>query len=202
MTEPRETIAQATERPPKVQRYKLETVLLKDIETDPLNPNRMTERQEVGLEQSLLDFGDLHPIILSEKDPKTGKHKIADGEHRLLKLIELGESSTDAFVIPKLNNDVKRRMVRQIMNRLHGEHDLRLQINELSYLLEKNPIQLEEILGDNDQSLAELQHLLEARSAEGVGDDFSDGDAGVKDPNFIDNELPTKNTCPSCGFSW
>lgn len=189
----------------KIQRHKLETVRLADIEIDPLNPNRMSPQQEFGLEQSLLDFGDVQPIVLSEKDPKTGKHKIADGEHRIQKMVELGETETEAYILPQLNNDRKRRMMRQIMNKLHGQHDLQLDINELSYLLERNSEDLRKYLNIDSAHVGELQRLLEARSAANIAGSESsgpldeDGEALKKE---FDDTLPTKTTCPSCGYAW
>ncbi len=53
---------------------------------------------------------------------------VADGEHRLRAAKELGMKRVSVVRLPL--GEVDRRMIRQVMNKLRGEHDLFLDAEE------------------------------------------------------------------------
>jgi ParB-like chromosome segregation protein Spo0J len=92
-----------------------EIVKIEDLKVDGQNPNRMTERQRQQVKDSIERYGFIIPII-TNKDLL-----IADGEQRLEVARELGMSHVKIIRLPV--NDVDRRLLRQILNKVKGEHD-------------------------------------------------------------------------------
>jgi DNA modification methylase len=113
------------------------------------NPNRMTKRQLVALEEDIKRFGFIIPIITN----KDGL--IADGQNRWewAKLKGLAK-----VPIIRLNvSDVDRRMLRQILNKLHGTHLEDLDAREYLKIMEANQretfLRLSAISDKNFQSI-------------------------------------------------
>jgi len=77
-----------------------------------------------ALHKSMEKFGYLTPIVIDQNN------MIADGEHRALVYKQHGLEEIPAFKI-NLKTDADRRMLRQVMNKLRGEHDRELDANEL-----------------------------------------------------------------------
>ena len=97
-----------------VPRPELVDVELLKVDSD--NPNRMTPKQHKALKSSIEKYGFIVPII-TNKDLL-----VADGEQRLDVAKSMG--MTHVAVI-KLNvADVDRRLLRQVLNKLRGEHEL------------------------------------------------------------------------------
>lgn len=117
------------------------------------NPNEMTKEQMEGLRQSMRKFGYLTPVIIDQNN------KICDGEHRALVYKEFG---IDNIPCIKLNlTDVDRRLLRQVLNKLHGTHDRNkdsdelkilfdnMKLNDLSVLIAQDLNKLENIININ-----------------------------------------------------
>lgn len=105
-----------------------ELVAITDIKTDNCNPNRMTKEQHERLAASIKRWGFIVPII-TNKDLL-----IADGEQRF----EVAKS-LDMLQVPviRLNvEDVDRRLLRQVLNKLRGEHDFLLDSEEFMRIVE------------------------------------------------------------------
>ena len=62
--------------------------------------------------------------------------EIADGEHRALVWKALGKTDIQAYIVPKLNDDIKRRLARQTLNKLQGEHDIKLDADEMALIFQ------------------------------------------------------------------
>jgi hypothetical protein len=134
--------------------------LLEDIRlltADQNNPNRTTLKQQEQIWRSLQKYGWAYPIITN----KDGVY--ADGEQRA----EVCKQH-DEFFAPVLRlpvNDVDRRMLRQILNKLKGKHNKELDEAEyirilqqgdkedLKALLESVGERLPEDLDDRESSL-------------------------------------------------
>jgi DNA modification methylase len=123
-----------------VLEYPITKVKIADLKKDPSNPNRMTLEQLNGLELSFLKFGNLVPVIINQNN------EIVDGQHRAEVYEALGITEIPAFIYNS-ENDAERRQLRQVMNKLRGQHDSILDAQEL------------EILKDADQ-LTELSRLI------------------------------------------
>ncbi len=86
-------------------------LLVKDGE----NPNRMLKREQAGLWRSLQMYGWVYPILVD----KNGT--LGDGEQRLETCLANKE-----YYGPVLRldvNDIDRRLLRQVTNKLRGKHD-------------------------------------------------------------------------------
>lgn len=98
---------------PEAYSHLIEDIRL--LEFDQSNPNRMTLGQRSQIWKSLKKYGWVNPIIVDSNG------LLADGEQRVQVCLE-----NQAFFVPVLRlsvNDVDRRMLRQILNKLRGKHD-------------------------------------------------------------------------------
>ena len=99
-----------------------ELVDVNRLSVDQENPNRMSARQFQALKKSIRSWGFIVPIITNRD------YLIADGEHRLKAAKALGMKQVSVVRLPV--DDVDRRMIRQVMNKIRGEHDLFLDAEE------------------------------------------------------------------------
>lgn len=125
-------------------------VKISDVKFDDQNPNQMTREQMAGLRQSMNRWGYLTPIIIDQNN------LIADGEHRLLVYKELGYEEIPAYRLT-LETDSERRMIRQVMNKLHGDHESKLDAQELESLRKLDLLpQLAELIAHDENILKRL----------------------------------------------
>jgi hypothetical protein len=104
-------------------------VELDKLKTDQENPNRMSPRQLEALEESFRRYGFIIPIV-------TNKHfLIADGEQRLSIARKLG--MTQVPVVRLDVSDVDRRILRQVLNKLRGQHKEELDAKEYHRIVEE-----------------------------------------------------------------
>lgn len=102
--------------PQQVKEFELSSVSIADIVLDPSNPNTMTEAQMEAMQLSMKHYGFLVPVILDRNN------KVCDGEHRVLAYKYLGAEKIPAYKVD-LDSDTDRKQLRQIMNKLHGQHN-------------------------------------------------------------------------------
>ena len=95
-----------------------ETVKLGELKTDGENPNKMSKEQLERLKASIKKWGFIVPII-TNKDLL-----IADGEQRYTAAKALEMSEVSVIRLPV--EDVDRRLLRQVLNKLKGKHDKEL----------------------------------------------------------------------------
>jgi len=132
-----------------------ELIPLSDLKVDGDNPNIMTPKQHERLATSIKKYGFIVPII-TNKDLL-----IADGEQRLTVAQSLQMRQVPVIRLPV--EDVDRRLLRQVLNKLKGEHELLLDAQEferiieaggeddLKHLLDLNDRQLEKYLSEIEQ---------------------------------------------------
>jgi ParB-like chromosome segregation protein Spo0J len=158
---------------------------IQDLKLDPDNPNKMTQQQLAGLEESMVRFGYLTPIVVDQDN------KIADGEHRVEIYKAMGLTEIPAYKV-KFKDDVERRLLRQAMNKLRGEHDFQMDRKEIAFLSDSG------LLTDLSKLIAQDQDSLKLLALVNKKDDeILDEEAGQN----ID-EFETNNKCPKCGFAW
>jgi DNA modification methylase len=104
-------------------------VPIKNLKKDPNNPNVFNERQLNGLRASMKRFGYLQPIIVDR-----GTMIIADGEHRAQIYEESGRTEVPCILLD-LKDDAERRLLRQTMNKLRGQHDKEKDLSEIDFLM-------------------------------------------------------------------
>src|SRR3990167_7230959 len=98
------------------------------LKVDGKNPNKMSKKQFSSLKISIEKYGFLVPIITNKE------YIIADGEHRLKAAEELGIDEVPTIVLDI--EEVDRRILRQILNKLRGEHDRDLDLEEYRFINE------------------------------------------------------------------
>ena len=129
------------------QNYELETIDIDTIKFDETNPNKLTTKQMEGLAKSMQTYGYLTPVIIDQNNV------VADGEHRAIAYKQLGYDKIPVFRL-NLETDVDRRMLRQVMNKLHGEHDKQLDSNELTLIFQNQKLtDLANLLGQEEFQL-------------------------------------------------
>lgn len=132
----------------KILEPQLIKVRIDELKFDSTNPNQLTQKQMHGLYKSMEKYGYLVPCIIDQNG------LIADGEHRALVYKQMGIKEIPCYKL-KFESDAERRMLRQIMNKLHGEHDMRMDADELASIFQNNQ------LAELSEMIAHQQHDLE-----------------------------------------
>jgi ABC-type transport system involved in cytochrome c biogenesis ATPase subunit/GNAT superfamily N-acetyltransferase len=132
------------------------------LKVDGANPNRMSPRRLEALKKSIQRYGFVVPIITNRD------LLVADGEHRLNAARELGMKQVSVVRLPV--DEVDRRLIRQVMNKLRGEHDLFMDAEEYYRIVcaDKRDL-LKALLNETDLRIDNLLKLREPQS-------FSDDD--------------------------
>jgi len=124
------------------------------LQVDNANPNLMSARQFRALKKSIQRWGFIVPIITNKG------YLIADGEHRLRAAKDMGMKQVSVVRLPV--DDVDRRMIRQVMNKIRGEHDLFLDAEEYRRLVSEDSRDLiKALLNESDLRIDNLLKLLE-----------------------------------------
>jgi ParB-like chromosome segregation protein Spo0J len=139
----------------EVQIPPVELVDVSSLKTDGQNPNRMSEKQHKALRQSILRYGFIVPII-TNKDLL-----VADGEQRLQEAKALGMKQVQIVKLPV--EDIDRRLLRQVLNKLKGEHEPKADAEEFQRIVDAGCEEdLKRLLMLSDQSLDRSLKRLQA----------------------------------------
>src|SRR4030067_3719011 len=101
---------------------------LRLLQSDQQNPNRTTIRQQEQIWSSLQKYGGAYPIITNKDGVYT------DGEQRAEICLKHNEFFAPVLRLPV--NDLDRRMLRQILNKLKGKHNKELDVAEYMRIAE------------------------------------------------------------------
>jgi ParB-like chromosome segregation protein Spo0J len=105
-----------------------ERVKLSELQFDKCNPNVMSKDQLERLKTSIKKWGDIVPII-TNKDLL-----VADGQQRFTAMKELGMTECSVIRLPV--EDVDHRLLRQVLNKLRGEHSFELDADEFQRIID------------------------------------------------------------------
>lgn len=153
-------------------------VPVKDLKMDGKNPNAMDPKQFEALKEGIKRFGFIVPVI-TNKDLL-----MADGEHRWRAAKHLKMKEIPAVILDV--TEVDRRLIRQVMYRVKGEHDNLMDREEIHFLLaEEDNSLVNHLLGTDDQ---ELIKILE--------------DGGPPEQRKRTLEIKVTHTCPKCSHKW
>lgn len=150
-----------------------------DIKVDGKNPNRMSEYQKEALKDGIRRWGFIVPIV-TNKDLV-----LADGEHRLEAAKSLGMEEVPAVVLDV--DEVDRRLLRQVMNKLKGQHDPIVDSGEFQFLAEggRDTVEFAKLMGlSHGEFLNSMEHSM---------------------PSYAEKEVSfvaTEKKCPKCGYEW
>lgn len=131
-----------------VQEYQLKDLKITELLLDEENPNKVSAEQMDAMRHSMRKFGFLQPIIVDQSN------RIADGEHRVQIYKEFGKETIPGFVV-QCNTDTDRRLIRQTLNKLRGQHDPALDVKEFLkiYEAEGNLTELSKLLAKQEEEL-------------------------------------------------
>jgi ParB-like chromosome segregation protein Spo0J len=130
----------------KIQIPMSERVRLEDLKLDGCNPNRLSREGMERLKASIRKWGDIVPIV-TNKDLV-----VADGEQRAVAMKELGMTECSVIRLPV--EDVDRRLLRQVLNKLRGEHLKELDAEEFGIIVDAGAEEdLKYMLGLSDEKL-------------------------------------------------
>jgi len=123
-----------------------ERVRLEDLRFDGCNPNRLGKEGMARLKASIRKWGDIVPMI-TNKDLL-----VADGEQRATAMKELGMVECSVIRLPV--EDVDRRLLRQVLNKLRGEHLKELDAAEFELIIDAGAEdELKSLLGLSSEQL-------------------------------------------------
>lgn len=135
---------------------------LRLLQRDGQNPNKMTEKQKASTWKSLCDFGWIYPIVTNKDGMLT------DGEQRVDVCLEHGEFFGPVLRLPV--EDVDRRILRQVLNKLKGTHDKLLDAEEFKRIIEANRADdLKALLSISDGTFERYDKILDAASESSTG---------------------------------
>ena len=164
----------------KVKEFTIKKVPISNIKFDNTNPNTVSPEQMAALSKGMKKFGYLAPVILNEK------LEVLDGEHRIKAYESLGEKNIPAYVIQA--DKIDGKILRQIMNKLRGEHDFKKDTLEYHLISKAGKLnEFAELLAKPEEEFytaMNLDKIFEAKEVETV------------------DELETGTKCPKCGYSW
>lgn len=150
------------------------TVKLADLKEDEKNPNRMTQDQRKGLKKSLQKFKNIKLVLIDQNNV------IIDGHQRVDEMKALGVQETKAIRY-KVTSEAERVQLRQVANKLYGEHDKKMDADDFLVLFKNQKLdELAELLARPQE---EFQRALEKHHGiEFVKEDGFDVDAALKEP--------------------
>ncbi len=158
----------------EVEEYPIVKVPIEKLQYDESNPNKPTQEQIAAIKKSFQRFGYLVPIVINEN------YQIGDGEHRALIYKEMGIKEIPAYIVPRINDDIERRLLRQTMNKLRGEHEIKLDAQEIALIFKNDKLDsLAELLAQERQSLEEI--LTKHMGIEFEREDNFDMDKALED---------------------
>jgi len=132
----------------EVEEYLIQKIPIDKLQFDASNPNKPTKEQIAAIKKSFHRFGYLVPIVVNES------YQIGDGEHRALIYKELGIKEIPAYIVPRINDDIERRLLRQTMNKLRGEHEIKLDADEIALIFQSDKLDnLAELIATSNAEL-------------------------------------------------
>lgn len=149
--------------------YNQENIDISLLKEDGNNPNKMSQKSFEALKKTIKKYGFLVPVITNNE------YIIADGAHRVRAAKDLGMQQIPVIKVDV--SEVDRRLLRQIMNKLKGEHDYDLDLEEFKYLLENNYEEnLLDLLPDSSREIKNMLREIETADIK-EDDDFVDVEA-------------------------
>jgi hypothetical protein len=122
------------------------------------NPNKMSKSQRAALRKSLVRWGFIIPII-TNKDLL-----VADGQQRAEEALAMHLPHVPVVRLPV--EDVDRRLLRQVLNKLKGQHDAVLDAHEFQRIIAAGEeTRLKQLIDVSDSQIEQLlQHLRKPKA--------------------------------------
>jgi len=130
-------------------------VLLSKIKFDKNNPNRLSKEKQSALDKTVSKYGFAVDPWLN--DLVDGTYLVIDGEHRIRLLLDKGVKSTKCKIFKVKYVEVQ--MLRQIANKLRGEHDKSMDADEFKAIFDNDSLtEFAEMIGESEEA---FQMILE-----------------------------------------
>ena len=131
-----------------INTYQIEMVDVNLIKLDETNPNEMSKEKMDALRKVMKEKGMLQPIIIDQDN------LMVDGEHRFIVFKEFGMKEIPVYRLTL--TDSERRLLRQTMNKIKGEHNPRDDVEDLIRLSKEFGVtQLSQYLGQEEKQLSD-----------------------------------------------
>ena len=130
------------------------TVLMCDVKFDKNNPNVMSKEKHQAFDKVIVQYGFAKDPWLNEN--KDGTYLLIDGEQGIRRMQEHVIKEFQAKIFHVSYTQV--RMLRQIANKLHGEHDVSKDADEYKAIFEADS--LEEFAGLLAESEEEFREAI------------------------------------------
>ena len=157
-----------------------ELVGVKKLKVDKDNPNVMSKAQREALARNIRKYGFIVPVV-------TNKHYvIADGQQRW----EVAKDVLKMESVPVIRlplKDIDRRILRQVLNKLRGEHDRQLDAEDYRRIAGMSAEGIAELAAAIATDRTAIERAMEERPPD--------------EPEYDEN-IETKNRCPKCGYEW
>ena len=154
---------------------------VKLLKKDGDNPNKMSDKQKASLKANMEKFGWNMPII-TDMD-----YVIADGEQKLDVALEMGLEKVP--ILMKQLTPTERKIIRQSMNKIGGNHDEDLDAAEFKRILENSDMEtLSSLTSISEQEILNLFNKTDEESKELL----------KKSSQEMDVEQKRTIICPSC----
>lgn len=134
-----------------------------DLKLDPSNPNVMGNEELNRLKYSMEVFDYVVPIIIDSDN------MIFDGHHRLEILKAQGKTEIEVLKLPSDLSDSKKKLLRQALKKIHGEHDKEKDILEYKRIIEGGFER--ELFAMIDEDERALKEVLSEVQEERLGDE-------------------------------
>lgn len=156
-----------------------ELVDIKKLKVDGKNPNQLSKDKRTALKKNMEKYGFIVPVI-TNKD-----YLIADGQNRQEIGLELG--MTKVPVIKLDVEEVDRRILRQVLNKLRGEHKPDLDMEEYQFILKETSMEeFTNLLGSSEQGILNTLNKIETSE---IGEN-------------VDKIARLLITCPKCNHQF
>ena len=147
---------------------KIETELILNIKDDLSNPNKMTKEQIQAVAKSIKKYGFIVPIIVNKDN------LIIDG-HQRKKAAEL--LGIEEVPVVKLDVDkLDAKLLKQVLNKLKGTHDVELDLEEYKYIYEQqdNLDLLKEYVAMDEEYLNNIIRDIDSEKMSHTDDELDD----------------------------
>jgi len=125
---------------------------------DETNPNEMNDNDFDALKEVISKYGFIIPIITNKE------YKIADGYHRWKAARDLDIKEVPVIALDV--DEVDRRILRQVLNKLKGTHREDFDMKEFKFLDDNNAIvELINLLPSQNKNIKELLDLINQKEA-------------------------------------
>lgn len=132
----------------EIKTFDVEMVDIDSITLDASNPNEMDELKMSALRKIMKEQGFLQPIIIDQDS------LMCDGEHRFIVMKEFGVKTIPCYRLKV--SDSERRLLRQTMNKIRGNHNPREDIDDIIRLSKELGVRdLSEYMGLEEKNLSD-----------------------------------------------